>query len=55
MTDWNYESELAEKFELTAEQYWIDGMSLSDARRKASNEIFENGTNEMPVALPFNN
>lgn len=53
MASWNYESELAEQFELTAEQYWIDGMTLSDARKKATNEIFETGTNEVPSAFPF--
>ncbi|MDZ4308285.1 hypothetical protein [Allopontixanthobacter sp.] len=46
MTSWEFESELAEKFELTTERYWVDGMSLSDARKKASSELMGHDNGE---------
>ncbi len=36
MTSRDYESELAERFELIAEGYWVSGMSLDEARAKAA-------------------
>lgn len=58
MTSLDYENELAESLELTVEGYWINGMSLSDARKKAMNETIENAideaiaTDEALVAVP---
>ncbi len=58
MVSRTYESELAEIIELKVEGYWINGMSLSDAREKAANEIIENAidepiaTDETLVAIP---
>lgn len=46
MTSWTFDNEFAQKLERTVEQYWWDGMSLSDARKKAFNELVGNGTSE---------
>ncbi|MXP42878.1 hypothetical protein [Allopontixanthobacter sediminis] len=56
MDEWDYESELAEKFEITAEHYWIMGLTLTEARQKALSELNENaghsarGAGSTPVA-----
>lgn len=46
MTSWYYDSELAEQIELTVERYWINGMSLSDARKKTLGDIFGGNTED---------
>jgi hypothetical protein len=38
--------ELSDKFELTAEGYWVSGMSLPEARRMAVASLLEAGATE---------
>lgn len=42
MTLMDFESELAERFELMAEGYWLGGMDLEDARQMAAQTLAEN-------------
>lgn len=57
MDAWDYESELAENFEITAERYWIMGLTLTEARQRALSELNENaghsarGAGSTPAAL----